>query len=368
MRRSTFAAELARGGITRRTFLASSLATVGASYLPGLAQAQASKLTALMPGVMIPDTSRAPLTAAAGATIENLPYISATDIVAKILARGGTARYDLGLSMTNFTGDPLMKANALMPLDPAKLPNLAQLDPAWRKRIVEKNGKTYMVPVMWAYDSVLFNKDFIDPNDPAVNSWGMLFDDRFAGKVALRDDAYQTIALTARFLGIEQPATMSAKDLKQVIAFLKSKKKNFRTLWSNYGEAVNLMLSKELHALMGWMPMRLQLQQKGLNVTNNWPKEGLLTFNNSAYIPKDSKNSDQAHKAINYFLSTEYANELTRVYDYGVTNGPAISAMPADIQKRVGYQVIAGELKTYPYTWPNDMDAWITAWNEFKIA
>lgn len=355
--------------INRRQFLAgTSVALLGAASPAKIAFAQTQSLAGILPGVLLPETMRATAEATVGARIENLPYISATDTVAKLLSPASAGRYDFIYAMLNFTQGPLMAADALEPFDLSLVPNWKKLSPEWQKQAVVRDGKCYMIPVMWAYDSVLYNKDHISEEDEGTQSWGLLFDDRLAGRVALRDDAYQTITLTALHLGIQDPSTMSSSDLKQVISFLKSKKRNFRTLWSSFGEAVNLMKSQEVWAMMGWMSMRLALQNQKLNITNNWPREGLLTFTNAVFIPKGTVKTELSHKVANYLLSDDYARGLTDLTDYGVTNQTVIDGLPQETFKRIGYDISGRGIKTYPYTWPEEMDSWIEAWNSFKVS
>ena len=115
-----------------------------------------------------------------------------------------------------------------------------------KPEIQSRNGNAYMVPVFWGYDSPLFRTDKIPVDDPATKSWGILFDDRFAGHTALRDDAYQALLVAALALGHKDPPTMPLSDLREVQKFLISKKRNIRALWSKFGEAVNLMSSGEV--------------------------------------------------------------------------------------------------------------------------
>ena len=354
--------------LDRRQFLAGSTAAFGLGALPMGAFAQTASIGAVMPGVLLPEGLRPAAEAAIGGQLENLPYVSPTDTVARLLAPGAQGRYDLVINMMNFVTDPLMAADALEPFDMSQIPNWDQLAPEWKEKAIVRDGKVYMIPCMWAYDSFLYNKDFIPEDDEVTQSWGVLFDDRYAGRVAPRDDAYQTIALTALYLGVEEPATMSRAELNEVLAFLTSKKKNFRTLWSSFGEAVNLMASQEVWGLLGWMPMRLQMQQQGLNVTNNWPKEGLLTFENGIFMPKGSQKAEMVHRAANFFISEEYAAGMAAATDYGVTNQAVIDSFSPETVARVGYDIFERGVKTYPYTWPEDMDAWIEGWNAFKVA
>ena len=336
------------------------------------AAAQQRRLTAVMPGPFLPDGARAILERQINARVDNLPYISPTDTAAKLMAPGGTGRYDLMYATTGFIQAPVLRERAgqelARPLDLAKIPNAAKISPLFHSEITRRGDNTFMLPVVWGYDSVIYNRDRIPEADPLTQSWGVLFDDKYAGRVALRDDPYQSICLTALHLGIRSPETMPQAELNRVTQFLISKKRNFRTIWGSFAEAVNLMSSREVDAVFGWIPMRAALQTQGMNVTNNWPREGLLVFTHSAFIPRESRNADLAHAAINAALSDEFGRQLGLETQYPVTNGTVAASFSEADQARLGYDVEKRGIPLHRYTFPAAMDRWIEAWGRFKAA
>ena len=253
-------------------------------------------MVAVMPTVGIPEPAKVIMERKTGIQVEHMPYVSPTDSVAKLFAPGGTGRYDFMVTNLFFVRTPLMGQKAgderLRAYDMSKLPNAADMLALFKPNVQIRDGRTYMIPVYWGYDAPVFRTDNIPEGQPATQSWGVLFDDKYAGRVALRDDAYQSIMVTALSLGHKEPTTMSRSELDDVKKFLISKKKNFRALWTKFGEAVNLMSSGEVWAMYGWMPMRAALQREGVPVTNARPKEGLLFWNHAAFIPKDTRKAE----------------------------------------------------------------------------
>jgi spermidine/putrescine-binding protein len=363
--------------VNRREFLtlsgaaAGTLAMSGALW-PAPAWAQQKVITGVMSGVVIPDGARAIEEKLSGVKVDNVPYVSPTDTIAKLLAPGGTSRYDLMISVTDFVKGPVLGAHAgdekVRPFDLSKVPNAANLQDLFAKQVQVRGGKTLMIPIFWGYDSPLYNKAHIPEADPSTQTWNLLFDDKYAGKTAMRDDPYGGIAVAALSLGIKEPSAMSDSDLANVKKFLISKKKNFRTMWSKFAEAVNLMSSGEVWAMYGWLPMRTALQKQGLPVTNAWPKEGILIWNQSAFIPKESSNAALSEAVVNAMLSPEYGVALAKESSYGPVTKGALSSFTPEEQKQMGFDAVTGDVKRSPYSWPNNMNAWIQAWGEFKAA
>jgi hypothetical protein len=90
--------------------------------------AQRAKIRAVMPNVFIPDPVRPIITSQSGGVeVDNLPYVSPSDSLAKLMAPGGTGQYDMIITLTNFAKGPALGAKAgderLLALDMSAIPN-----------------------------------------------------------------------------------------------------------------------------------------------------------------------------------------------------------------------------------------------------
>ena len=170
--------------------------------------ADAKTVVAVMPGVFIPDAVRPLIEQKAGVKIQNAPYVSPTDTLAKLLAPGGASQYDLMISVTPFVRNPIMGAKSgdekVAAIDLTKVPNASKIMDLFKPDIVVRDGKTYMLPIIWGYDSVIYNADKIPTDDPTTQSWGVLFNDKYAGHIAWRDDAHGMILAAGLFMGIQR--------------------------------------------------------------------------------------------------------------------------------------------------------------------
>jgi spermidine/putrescine-binding protein len=306
---------------------------------------------------------------AADASVENLPFVSATDSLAKLLAPGGTARYDLLVFVTQFATAPLLGQKEgdekLQPLDLNLIPNARKLLPGIvQNDVVVRAGKTYMVPVFWGYDSVLYNSTKISPED--LDSWALIFDDKFAGRIAWRDDALGMFLAAGLYLGIADPVAMTDNELKEVTKFLIAKKKNIRTMWSKFGEAVNLISSGEVNAMYGTIAMRTALNNQGIKAASAWPKEGLITWTQSGFIPKDAPNPKVAHRVINALISKEYGEKVMLETQYPSVSSEAAALLSPEQRRSFGLDIHERGVKTYTLSFPAKMDGWLEAWNTVK--
>jgi spermidine/putrescine transport system substrate-binding protein len=361
--------------IGRREFLRFGVAAGSLAAFPGsYADAQQSPVTieALMANAVFNGSLRGILENGANVKINDSPFQSSTDVISRLLAPGGTSRYDLMGSIAAFSRVPILGPKSgeekVKPVDLSRIPNFSQIADVFKDETISRDGKVYGVPIFWGYDSVVFNRDKVPENDPYTQSWGMLFDDKYAGRIAWQDTAHQTMMAAGLYLGKKQPETMTKAELGEIEKFLIAKKKNVRTIYSSFGQAVDLMASGEVVCLYGPIPVRTELQQKGFNVTNAWCKEGVLSFMTDGYIPKDARNAERAEQIMNLMLGEKFASEISPVCGYLSPSKFGAQKLSAAERSRLGYGILEGTTKNYPLKYPPNLSDWIAVWSRVKAA
>lgn len=304
-----------------------------------------------------------------GIKIQAAPWVSPTDSMTKLLS--GNARFDVVNTLSDLIRPSLSQAvdrKVLQGWNADKVPNASHLAPLFRDDMMTKDGKTYSVPIYWGYNAVLYNRAFIPDSEPLVQSWGLLFEDKYKGRVAIRDDPHESIHMTALYMGHKQPLEMDRSDLKELVKFLVSKKRNFRALWSKFAEAIQLMSSNEVYAMFGWLLMRKTLQQQGMDVAGNHPKEGLLWWVHTAFIPAQAQNVNAAHKWLDFLLSADYGTKLTELAGVLSPSQLAKDRFNTGEQKLHGYDILERGGPMVRLGRPKHFDLWLESWAEFKAA
>ena len=353
----------------RRTLLkAGAAAALGTM---GWAQAQQGPtLEVLLANALVGGPLKGILESEGKFKINDNPFQSSTDVVARLVAPGGTSRYNLMMSHSIFSRGPVLGAAAgqekCAPLDLKLIPNYSQVSATFKEDILQRDGKVYGVPIMWGYDTVIYNTTVVPAAE--ATTWGLLFEDKYAGRIAWFDTAHQMIMAAGLFLGKTNPETMSTADLNEVGRFLISKKKNVRTFWSSFAQGANLMASGEVAITFGTIPMRTGLTKQGVPVATCWCKEGVLSFVQPAYIPKDSSNQNAAHAMINSMLGQAYSSQLTSASGYLSTSKLAAVSLTAQERATLGYGVLDGTTKNYPLAMPPNLQQWLEVWARVKSA
>jgi putative spermidine/putrescine transport system substrate-binding protein len=144
----------------------------------------------------------------------------------------------------------------------------------------DKQTALWMVPTVYNYDSIGYRPDLVSKEE--ASTWTALFDDKFKGKTGLNVDpliAFGQAVMAMNTLGLLQvpnPGNPDKKAIDEASKFLISKKKGgqFRALWGDFGELVNLLASGEMILADAWQPAVMAVKAQGKQCTYAVPKEG----------------------------------------------------------------------------------------------
>jgi putative spermidine/putrescine transport system substrate-binding protein len=378
----------------RRSFVSGTGAALLAAGLPSLVRAQALKVNFADIGVGDPgDWSK--FSASSGAGVNLVAIGNAPSAVVNVLlAGGGKSTYDI-INIVGGMQKPLVENNLIDPIDVSRLSN-------WNKNSYIKEyfaagtpgfnfigykDKVYGVPTVLQGDSFAYLPEATGPLD----SYGALFDPKFKGYVALEDNyttAGQKTALylkASKLANIKNPDDMTAAEFKTVVDFLIEKKRagQFRTLWSSFEQAVNLIVSKEVHVIDCWEPMVSAAEAKGVKSVYAQPKEGYLLWAMAAYIVRNPRRTPEQTKAmyalLDFMQGPWYGAKITLTRSY-MTNSQAVAyakATPAEFKPEEAAKIaridegVKAKFKrggVWQNRWPTAVEAYESEWARFKAA
>jgi putative spermidine/putrescine transport system substrate-binding protein len=383
----------------RRQLLASAAGAgaalaIGSRWWPARAAAEAINFADIGVGDPGGDWSR--FTAATQGDTVNLVAIgnAPSAILNVLIAGGGTKTYDV-INIVGGMQKPLVENELIEPIDTGKLPNwgkdsyiaefLKPGSPGFD--FIGYNGKIYGVPTVLQGDSFAYLPEATGPLD----SYAALFDPKWRGFVALEDNYTTAGQKTALYLKdskqatIGDPANLTPGEMKTVVDFLVEKKKEgqFRTIWSSFEQAVNLLVTKEVKVLDCWEPMVFVAKSKGIDAVYAAPKEGYLLWAMAAYLVKNPARSaartQAAYQLLDFMLGGWYGAKITELRGY-MTNPQApayakahLDEFPAAKAERVA-AIDAGVKKkfekggTWQQRWPAAVEAYESEWARFKAA
>ncbi len=255
--------------------------------------------------------------------------------------------------------------------------------------------KLWMVPAVYNYDSIGYNPNVVSAEE--ANTWTAIFDKKWKGKSGLNTDpliAFGQAVLCMNSLGlsdVKNPGNPSAKEMDEAAKFLISKKKDgqFRALWGDFGELVNLLASGEMVVCDAWQPAVMAVKAQGKPCKYAVPKEGYRAWAIGPSLITGSPNKEAVYAHADYWLSGPpgitvseqgYYSPTTNIknvfpadkYAFWYEGKPWKGAPERGIKE--GDLRDGGSLETraanvaYWHQWPDEYDHLIQKWDEFLSA
>jgi spermidine/putrescine-binding protein len=304
----------------------------------------------------------------------------------------------------------VVQTNNIDPVPASALKNWANIrdtftkpSPKWEKRAQitgqiwadEAQTKLWMVPAVYNYDSIGYNPNIVSAEE--ANTWTAIFDKKWRGKSGLNTDpliAFGQAVLAMDSLGlmnVKNPGNPNAKEIDEAAKFLVSKKKEgqFRALWGDFGELVNLLASGEMVVCDAWQPAVMAVKAQGKPCKYAVPKEGYRAWSIGPSLITGSPNKEAVYAYADYWLSGPpgitvseqgYYSPTTNIkavfppdkYAFWYEGKPWTGAPERGIKE--GDLRDGGSLETraanvaYWHQWPDDYDHLIQKWDEFLSA
>ena len=255
--------------------------------------------------------------------------------------------------------------------------------------------KLWMVPAVYNYDSIGYNPSVMSAEE--ANSWTAIFDKKWKGKSGLNTDpliALGQAVMAMNTLGLSKvanPGNPSKKEIEEAMKFLIAKKKDgqFRALWGDFGELVNLMASGEMVVCDAWQPAVMAVKGQGKPAQYAVPKEGYRAWAIGPSLIAGSKNKDAVFAYADFWLSGPPGITVSEQGYYSPSTN--IKAVMAPEKYAFWYDgkpwagktengIKEGDLRdggslatraanvAYWHQWPDEYDYLIQKWDEFLSA
>jgi putative spermidine/putrescine transport system substrate-binding protein len=193
-----------------------------------------------------------------------------------------------------------------------------------------------LIPTVYNADTLGIRPDLIKR---PIESWKELLNPEFKGKAAILNIpsiGIMDAAMVVEALGLYKypdKGNMTKKEIDLTIKTLIEAKKagQFRSLWKDFNESVNLMASGEVVIQSMWSPAVTAVRTKGIACTFQPLKEGYRAWAAGFGVPKplQGKQLDAAYEFINWFLDGWAGAYLNRQGYYSAVLDTAKAKMEA---------------------------------------
>ncbi|RKF18659.1 extracellular solute-binding protein [Alginatibacterium sediminis] len=211
--------------------------------------------------------------------------------------------------------------NKVQTIDTVLIPNhknqQAPFDELHSIQGLSRNSQLYAVPYTYSEMGLIYNTDeFSKPPD----SWNILWDPNYRGRVLAYEGSVHNFTLAGLSIGIRDPFNQSNEQLISSSKRLIELRRNVRTFYSSPAQSLDYLINEKIVlAFANYGSQQLNdLHKHQLEMAYTIPKEGALAWLDTWAISQSSPSRLLAHQWINFMLSTEVSEQLTR--EQGLAN------------------------------------------------
>jgi putrescine transport system substrate-binding protein len=254
----------------------------------------------------------------------------------------GSTGLDLVVPGNNFV-ERQIQAGVYRKLEKDLLPNLVHLDPALLAQLSRNDpGNQYAVPYLWGTHGLGYDVAKVEAalGGPAPDSWALIFDPRYAAKLAhcgivLVDAPWVIFGAALLYLG-RDPNSERPEDLAAAMGVLMAIRPYAREITSSTvtrqlvdGQACIAMAANgDIH-----LARRLARESgRPGEIRYVYPREGAMLWVDVLAIPADAAHPRNAHRLIDYLMRPEVIARITEATGYANASVAGTALLAAELR------------------------------------
>jgi len=208
----------------------------------------------------------------------------------------------------------LIEKKILSEIDFDNIPNMKNIDPKFINRHYDPKQE-YTVPYLWGTTGVAINRKFVKED---VDSWSILWNSKYKGKIAMLPSPDETMAAAAKMLGysINTRSPFELEDIRQSLLTQVS----LITGYKPCIETRDNLISNKLWVAHIYSGEAMFASDKNENIEYIIPKEGSPVWIDCFAIPRDAHHKYTAEVFINYVLEAKVTAEISNYLWYANCN------------------------------------------------
>ena len=228
-------------------------------------------------------------------------YATNEDMYSKL--KNGAVIYDIVVP-SDYMIEKMIAEDMLLSFDvAADIPNYQYIESGFRNPYYDE-GARYSVPYTYGMIGLIYNKAEVDAADAAAKSWGLLWNEKYAGKILQFNNPRDAFATAMYWKGLdvnsEDPAVWD-----EALGWLETQKPILQGYVND--EIFNKMTTESAAIAPYYVGDFLIMAEQEPNLDFYYPTEGANYFVDAMCIPKNAKYPEIAKEYINFMLSEEAA-------------------------------------------------------------
>lgn len=276
--------------------------------------------------------------------------------------KGGGASYDIVIP-SDYMIARLIDENMLLELDFSNIPNYRYIQEKYKNLYYDPENK-YSVPYTVGMTGLIYNSTLVDE---APDSWGALWDEKYAGSILMFNNPRDAFAIAQFHLG-QSINTAEKEDWDEAVAVLKAQ----NPFVSSYvmDEIFDKMTGGDAALAPYYAGDFLSMYEDNEDLAFVYPKEGVNFFVDAVCIPSSAQNKEAAELYINYLLSEEAGVAIANYICYATPNELVLQSDDYELKDDPVLYPPADEMprtEMFENLDPETTNYMTQLWNELKI-
>ena len=244
-----------------------------------------------------------------GIKVHYLNFSSNEEMYAKI--KSGSMTVDV-IIPSDYMISQMIRENMLEKLDFNNIPNFENIDEKFRKPAFDPTGE-YSVPYTWGCTAIFYDSRYVDAADVDENSWDLLWNEKYAGKVLMFNNQRDAFGVAEAKLGY----SLNSENQEELEACYQELVKQVPVVKGGYygDEIFDKMESGEALIAPYYNGDLLMLQESNEYIKGYIPPHA-NTFIDYMCIPTCCQNKSAAEKYIDFMCREDIALANTEYIGY----------------------------------------------------
>lgn len=219
--------------------------------------------------------------------------------------------YDV-LVPSDYMIERLIKEDYLQPVDWGKITNKDKIVPKLLNNNFDKGSK-YAVPYYWGTVGIVYNKKIVSKED-LQEGWNILKNKKYSGKIYMYDSERDSFMIALKALGYSMNTT-NKSELQQAYEWLVEQNKTMKPVYVG-DDVMDNMISGNKDMAVVYSGDGAYIISENSDMGFVVPEQGSNNWIDGMVITKSCKNTELAHKFINFFLQKDVAIQNTAYIGY----------------------------------------------------
>lgn len=240
------------------------------------------------------------------------------------ILKSSNSSYDVIIPSDYMIGK-LIEEDMLAEINFDNIPNYSNIMEDFKGLPFDPDNK-YSVPYSWGTVAIVYNKTMVTKQ---FDNWDILWDKDYSGKILMIDNSRDAMAISMILKGID-PNSLTKEDIDTVTDHLKEQK----PLVKKYVMDMVFTEMEGNQAAIGvyYAGDIISMMENNEDLSYVQPKDGTNRFVDSACIPKNCTNKENAELFINFLLEAEVAKANAEHIGYSTPNQAAYELLDDDIK------------------------------------